>query len=202
MARKRSSAADDLLAIFAKLPWWAGVACAVAAWVGFSLVTDRFAGSVQPHHIVFAQFAGLARWGVPLVCLMGALMSVLSRRKRAGLLASASGGGGAAAIAGMSWAEFEMLVGESFRVRGYTVKETGGGGSAGAPVHEAHPSERPPGSDRQRRPRSVFLQACPGSRSSSPPRGRSAARALRRSTLEPAVDIIRGLRPNGFGSEG
>lgn len=131
MARKRKAPIDDLLAIFALLPWWVGVACAVAAWFGFSHVAASFAGSTRPHHIVFATWAGLARWGVPLLCLIGALMSVLGRRKRAGLLASASGGDGAAAIAGMSWAEFEMLVSESFRARGYNVKETGGGGADG-----------------------------------------------------------------------
>ncbi len=32
---------------------------------------------------------------------------------------------------GMSWREFEMLVGEAFRLGGYTVSETGGGGADG-----------------------------------------------------------------------
>lgn len=45
--------------------------------------------------------------------------------------ASAGDGGGAVAIAGMSWAEFEMLICELFRVRGYSVKETGSGGADG-----------------------------------------------------------------------
>lgn len=131
MGRRRKAPVDNLLALFALLPWWVGVACAVAAWFGFSQVAASFAGSTRPHHIVFATWAGLARWGVPLLCMVGALMSVLGRRKRAGLLASASGGDGAAAIGGMSWAEFEMLVGESFRTRGYSVKETGGGADGG-----------------------------------------------------------------------
>lgn len=131
MARKRTSPADDLLAIFAALPWWAGVAAAVLAWFGTGALAASMAGGTRPHQILIGTVAGLARWGLPFMCLLGALMSVLARRKRAALLASASGGGGAAAIAGMSWAEFEMLVGESFRARGYTVKETGGGGADG-----------------------------------------------------------------------
>ncbi len=32
---------------------------------------------------------------------------------------------------GMSWREFEMLVGEGFRLQGYQVVETGGGGADG-----------------------------------------------------------------------
>jgi restriction system protein len=131
MGRRRNTVIDDLLGIFALLPWWVGVASAVAAWAGFSHLAASFAGSTQPVHVLIATVAGLARWGAPLVCLVGALMSALGRRKRAGLLASASGGDGAAAIAGLSWADFELLVGESFRARGYTVKETGGGGADG-----------------------------------------------------------------------
>ena len=35
------------------------------------------------------------------------------------------------ALDGMSWREFEMLVGEAFRLQGYRVIETGGGGADG-----------------------------------------------------------------------
>jgi restriction system protein len=35
------------------------------------------------------------------------------------------------ALDGMSWREFEMLVGEGFRLQGYQVAETGGGGADG-----------------------------------------------------------------------
>ena len=31
----------------------------------------------------------------------------------------------------MNWRDFELLVGEAFRLRGYTVTETGGGGADG-----------------------------------------------------------------------
>jgi restriction system protein len=37
----------------------------------------------------------------------------------------------AAALNEMTWQEFEMLVGEAFRRRGYTITETGGGGADG-----------------------------------------------------------------------
>jgi len=131
MGRKRSSAVDDLLAIVAWFPWWVGMASEVAAWFGFGLVATSYSGSTKPVHVVLATCAGLARWGVPVLCLVGALVSMLGRRKRACLLAAASSGDGDNAIAGMSWAEFELLVGESVRSRGYTVKETGGGGADG-----------------------------------------------------------------------
>jgi len=35
------------------------------------------------------------------------------------------------ALDGMSWREFEMLVGEGFRLQGFQVVETGGGGADG-----------------------------------------------------------------------
>ena len=40
-------------------------------------------------------------------------------------------GPSASVLNGMIWQEFEMLVGEAFRRRGYTVTETGGGGADG-----------------------------------------------------------------------
>lgn len=130
MARRRSGVIDDLLVITAKLPWWFGV---VAATVSFFLMSSLAAGNTDgtnPVKVLMSTFARLAMYVLPLVFLVGAVMSALGMRKRQGLLAAA-GADGASAIAGMGWAEFEMLVGESFRSQGYRVKENDGGGADG-----------------------------------------------------------------------
>ena len=53
------------------------------------------------------------------------------RRQRAKLVKDVTGNGAADALDGMSWREFEMLVGEAFRLKGYAVHEHGGGGPDG-----------------------------------------------------------------------
>jgi hypothetical protein len=47
------------------------------------------------------------------------------------LFAQAAAPNGAQAIDGMSWQDFERLIGEAFRRRGYAVAATGGGGADG-----------------------------------------------------------------------
>ena len=65
---------------------------------------------------------------VPVICLLGALGSFMGRRHRQSLVAKVSQSKSADALDGMSWREFEMLVGEAFHLQGYSVTETGGTG--------------------------------------------------------------------------
>jgi restriction system protein len=76
-------------------------------------------------------FATGGQYLIPFVCLLGALASFLRRRKRKALFDTASQASGPDALQGMSWQEFELLVGEGFKRRGYGVRETGGGGADG-----------------------------------------------------------------------
>ena len=137
--RKKSSTAGDLFDLVAVLPWWVGVGLAVLAYV----LLHRFAaeevavaasanqmGSVVAAHL----YKALAFWGqylLPLFFLAAALASAIARHKRQGLLTSVAGDSGGAALRAMAWRDFERLVGEAFRMRGYTVIETGGGGADG-----------------------------------------------------------------------
>jgi transposase len=47
------------------------------------------------------------------------------------LVSNVTGAGSSDALGDMTWREFEMLVGEGFRLQGYEVTETGGGGADG-----------------------------------------------------------------------
>ncbi len=139
MARRKQSPAEDLLDIVAMLPWWAGVLLAIVAYVWLHSVavspapTSLQAG--QAGAFVAGQlFKTLAMFGqylLPFICLAGAAMSAFRRAKRGRLVEDAAQNSTAGALDGMTWQEFEMLVGEAFRRQGYAVTETGGGGADG-----------------------------------------------------------------------
>ena len=140
MARKRKkSPLEDMLDLVSLLPWWAGVAIAAIGYV----VLHRMAAPVQvtavqpgqvSHLMSQTVIAGLATAGqyiVPLVGLVGAAISFFRRKQRAALVTDVAQAQSANALDGMSWREFEVLVGEAYRLQGYRVTETGGGGADG-----------------------------------------------------------------------
>jgi restriction system protein len=138
MARKKSSPAEDLVDLVARLPWWGGVALALVSY----LVLHHFATApqapLQPGQVssfvqrsLVATLAALGQVLVPILCLIAALASFVRRGKRAGLVSTMTESKGADALNGISWREFELLVGEAFRLQGYTVTELGGIGADG-----------------------------------------------------------------------
>lgn len=76
-------------------------------------------------------FAWFGQYLLPFLSLVGAAMSAWRRRQRSRLAAEVAQNPSADALDGMSWREFEMLVGEGFRLQGFRVVETGGGGADG-----------------------------------------------------------------------
>ena len=120
MARKRSSTADDFMDIVALLPWWAGCTLALVMYVMLHRVaTQEMVANVTPGHLsdLMTQSIcmGLATGGqyfVLLLCLAGAAMSAYRRHQRQTLVANVGNSKTADALDGISWQEFEMLVGE------------------------------------------------------------------------------------------
>lgn len=139
MARRKQSTAEDLIDIVAMLPWWAGVALAVVAYVWLHQIavapTPTPVAAGQMGAVVANQFykslAMLGQYLLPLICLIGAALSAIGRAKRRRLLAEVAQNPTAGALDEMTWSEFELLVGEAFRRQGYAVTETGGGGADG-----------------------------------------------------------------------
>ena len=77
---------------------------------------------------------GLANAGqyiVPLLCIAAAALSAWRRKQRQALVSDVAQARNADALDGMSWREFELLVGEAYRLQGYRVTEIGGGGPDG-----------------------------------------------------------------------
>lgn len=138
--RNKTSPAEDLMNLIALMPWWVGVALAIVfyLWLHSVAVRPEVAVPVQPGHMadvlkqgMWHGLATIGQYALPVICLAGAGLSAWRRRERKTLVADVAQSQAADALDGMSWRQFEMLVGEAFRLQGYQVLETGGGGADG-----------------------------------------------------------------------
>jgi restriction system protein len=112
-------------------PWWVGAAIAA---VGYFWLHRIAVSPAAPGDISSAVFRGLATGGqylVPLIGSVGAVVSYFRRRRRGELVSSVTQSKSQDSLSGMSWREFEVLVAEGFKLQGYHVVETGGGGPDG-----------------------------------------------------------------------
>jgi restriction system protein len=134
MGRRKNSAADDFVELISLMPWWVGVIAALVSYIVFHKVAGMAPGKMLTpadvgaamQRTVFAGIASAAQYLVPFLCLVGSLTSYLGRRKRRELVSTVAASPDASALNGIFWREFELLVGEAFRLRGYTVDEIGG----------------------------------------------------------------------------
>jgi restriction system protein len=140
MARRRkSSPAEDLIDLVSLMPWWGGVIVALVSYLLLhhwaiqplpAMTQPGQIGAAVPH-MMWRALAGFGQFIVPPLCLIGAVVSAWRRKKRAQLVVDATQSRSADALQGLTWQDFEKLVGEGFRLRGYRVTETGGGGADG-----------------------------------------------------------------------
>ena len=133
---------EDVLDLLAMLPWWA---CVVLAAVSY-LFLHRLAVPIQASDIQGqggavigammqkAVIYGLATAGqyiVPILCLAAAAVSAWRRKQRQTMVSDVFQARNADVLDAMSWREFELLVGEAYRLQGYRVTELGGAGPDG-----------------------------------------------------------------------
>jgi restriction system protein len=140
MARRRNTRPfEDLADLVSLLPWWAGVALALVFYVVLHRVAaQQVIAAAAPGQIgsmvtqtVWRSFATVGQYILPLICLAGAGLSAWRCRERQALVGNVAESKAADALDGMSWQQFEKLVGEAFRLQGYAVTEVGGGGADG-----------------------------------------------------------------------
>lgn len=137
--RSKSRPFENLIDLVAMLPWWASLVLAVVAYlVLHPLAAPAPVTALQPGQagaFVAQTFvktlAAIGQYLIPLICLAGAGVSAWRRRERTALVQSVVQSDSADALHGMTWQQFEQLVSEAFRLQGYTVSETGGGGADG-----------------------------------------------------------------------
>ncbi|WP_411726745.1 restriction endonuclease [Methyloglobulus sp.] len=139
MARRKDGVLDDLLGIAKMLPWWSDVGIALITYFWLhNVASNEVALAVQPGKMgeflgsqMSKTFATIGQYLLPFVFSLGAVLSFFDRKKREHLLSETKQRGKQNVLLDMSWREFEMLVGEVFRQRGFTVVEIGGNGPDG-----------------------------------------------------------------------
>ncbi|WP_429951282.1 restriction endonuclease [Comamonas sediminis] len=140
--RKKSSGFEDMLDLLARLPWWICVALAGASYVflhGLAVVPPTAELAGRPSDMVVATvqkglifgLASIGQYLLPLMCLIAAAMSAWRRKQRKALVSTVAQAQDAAALDGISWREFELLVGEAYRLQGFRIIELGGNGPDG-----------------------------------------------------------------------
>jgi len=139
MFRRKKSATNDLMDLLAMLPWWAGLVLAVIIYVVLHRVAVQPATTaVQPDQVgafavqnIWKTLAAVGQYLLPLICLAAAGISAWKRRECNTTAHNTLQSTSADVLDGMSWQQFEQLVGEAFRLEGYSVTEGGGGGADG-----------------------------------------------------------------------
>jgi restriction system protein len=140
MARKKNNTIlEDLFETAAHLPWWLGVTLALITYAVLHWIATAPAAPItDPAQVgklfttqMFKVLALIGQYLLPLAFLAGAIASFLGSRKRQGLVRDVANDQSGDVLRNMSWGDFELLVGQAFRMRGYAVTETGGGGADG-----------------------------------------------------------------------
>mgnify|MGYP000881563217 CR=1 FL=1 len=137
--RKNATPIEALFKMASTLPWWIGAILSLVSYVVIhSYAVSEVPVSTNPAQIgqmltgnLIRTLAFYGQYLVPAVLIAGAIASYFGRRKRENLIDNAANDKSGNALLNLSWQEFELLVGQAFRMQGYSVKETGGGGADG-----------------------------------------------------------------------
>lgn len=137
MARRKKGTPLNLLLDFAaSISWKVSLPIAVISYIGFHYAAslplpspkDLNSFSDTIYRTLLVSLSKVLQYIIPVVFIIGAVVSVFKSKGRSKLLDEQSS---LESIRAMSWQEFELLVGEAFRRKGFEVKENGGGGADG-----------------------------------------------------------------------
>lgn len=137
--RKKTSPFEDIIEIISLLPWWAGVALALVFYFWLHHVASQ--PTTAPTDLkqmgsfvsgqLWRTLATFLQYVIPFACLIGSGISAYKRHERSELHLGVAKSPSRSALERMSWGQFERLVGETFRRKGFAVEERGGSGSDG-----------------------------------------------------------------------
>lgn len=134
MARGRINPLEWLVDCMARWPWWVGVLTALASGLLLQALTALIPGGLEtapgtPWSAFRATAMELVRalqYLVPVFFLIAAAVSAWQNFRQRRNYAMVAGERGHAALELLSWREFENLVGEFFRRKGFRVEQRGG----------------------------------------------------------------------------
>ena len=152
MGRRKTSTLDDLMEITSHLPWQAGVVLAALVYGVLHHYATRAPLPTNPAELqalgktigdlatstITRAATGILQYIIPPVLLAGAGASFFRRRRQRELHDQVAGDPHIDALEKMSWLEFEGLVAETFRRKGFRVTEHGGAGPDGGIDLMAH----------------------------------------------------------------
>lgn len=126
--RKKMTRKDEsIFNLVTRLPWWVGICLGILSFLFFKY----FFSAISFHNPILKGFsAGLSGFS-PVIALLfftAAGISVFNSIKRSGLIEKQKD---LDTLGQLSWREFEQIVGEAFRRRGYFVLENPGVGADG-----------------------------------------------------------------------
>lgn len=129
--RNRKSGAESVISMLAHLPWFAIVMLAAVTYAGFGYAESTLNPSTHTYAL-FSLLFGYGKYLVLAIFFIAAVASFFRGRKRKRLLSKAKKSDNLVhTLSQMSWREFELLVGQVFRERGYTVAEGKGSRDGG-----------------------------------------------------------------------
>ncbi len=130
MAGRRKNLIEDIVELTTQLPWWVGVVAALLSWaVLYELLRIPPPFSFPSDVVILPVLRGLAmglQFLLPAVFLAGAALSAWLHYKQYKNYADVAGERGHVALELLSWREFEHLVAEFFRRKGFHVEQRGG----------------------------------------------------------------------------
>lgn len=140
LERRKPGRFDGLIERAARVPWWLGVVLALAAYYGLHRIVPSDATAIVQQGMtdafaspnVFNTLAVIGQYLLPLVLLLGAALSAYGRYKSHALHKRVATSPDRRALSNISWRQFEALVSDAFRRRGYSVRATGSGMPDGA----------------------------------------------------------------------
>lgn len=142
MARRRNQGIFvDLMDLAAMLPWWLAFVLAVATYLLLSGISLQPEPAIQggrlgnAPQLVFGTaitaLISILKYAIPVGFVIGGFISLFKQAGRKKLYDYTSKGEDRSVLDTMTWRQFEILVSEAFKRKGYSVQETAAGADGG-----------------------------------------------------------------------
>ena len=127
MARRKDSVFKDIMDLTAMMPWWVGIVLATISFFILHIIAtipvEASSGQGVLVKTIFQTLAGIFRYILPIVFILGSFNSIIQKRKKAKLYSQLKQNPAIQTLNEMTWQQFELLVGKYFEEKGYSVRQ-------------------------------------------------------------------------------